>query len=260
MKKIVIGIFVNTIFITTAFANCTYPFDATASQINQVFNGNGATTFPSMQVSKGSFTIAPSSTTTGAAAFSSSFANSVTQSGQGVWNSAGDKPIAATGITAFEYKLKIPNYTLPVGETITIFPATISGTSGNTNAFKIVIGQINYSATDSTDLFIGLGEDGNAKQFREPLNTSQNVQTFGLYVNQTTKQIGYTFNGVNKGYVANYSTLATAISAFMILMVQPVANNASIVGKNIVLELVTDHASLTEPFPSGSKDVCGNAI
>lgn len=238
---------------------CTYNFDANQAQITQAFNG--ASKFPNVNSSKVDFSFTPSTNDNVYVAFSSTFANALSQSKKSFWQTTGDKLIPTTGILAFEFKIKVPTYTLAQGETLIFFPIGVSGTTaGNQNAFMIMIMQGNNN-DDSTAFHIAAGAYGSAAPVIEPLvTTPSGFQKFGFYINQDTKQIGLTVNGVNKGYIGTYSVPATNFAADFTALVKPLATNASVLGQNVSLELITDRNNLTEPFPLGAKDICGNVI
>lgn len=241
----------------SGWSACTYNFDATQAQITQAFNG--ASRFSDVNNSKVGFNFTPSTNDIVYAAFSSTFANALSQSRKSFWQTTGDQLIQTTGILAFEFKIKVPNYTLPQGETLILFPIGVSGTtSGNQNAFMIMQGNNN---NDSTAFHIAAGAYGSAQSVIEPLvTTPSGFQKFGFYINQDTKQIGLTVNGINKGYIGTYSTPATNFAADFTALIKPLATNASVLGQNVSFELITDRNNLTEPFPLGAKDICGNVI
>ncbi len=86
------------------------------------------------------------------------------------------------------------------------------------------------------------------------------MQRIGFYFDQDAKKIGIIVNGVNKGYLANYSEGFNHF-AFAALGGQAGMNSSSAnINKEVSAELVVDHSKLQFNYPSGTKDICGNAL
>ena len=257
MKRIVIGLLAGLVSIS-GWSACTYNLDATQTQITGAMNG--ASVFPSIVGSKASFTFTPNSGDKIYAAISGVFSNSLAQFKTSFWKTTGDKLIPTTGTLAFEFKIKVPTHTLPTGETLILFPIGVSGTTqGNNNSFMIMITQGNNNNDPDTAFHVAAGAYGSAQQLTFPL-VATGYQKFGFYINQDLKKIGLTVNGVNVGYVGEYTNVATNFATDFTALVKPLASNASIIGETSSFEIITDHNNLTEPFPLGAKDICGNTI
>ncbi|RYZ94001.1 MAG: DUF4882 domain-containing protein, partial [Moraxellaceae bacterium] len=94
----------------------------------------------------------------------------------------------------------------------------------------------------------------------EPIDTSKAVQNLGVYLNQTTNQLGLIINGANKGYIASLTEKSTGLAILMRGEQSLIATNSNDIGKTVSAALVTDSASLTQTYPSGSKDICGTTL
>jgi hypothetical protein len=67
-------------------------------------------------------------------------------------------------------------------------------------------------------------------------------------------------NGVNKGYLSNYN-LPVINSFFMIAAaLNGISPNSPNIGKEVSIELITDATKMTQSYPTGTTDICGNAI
>jgi hypothetical protein len=86
---------------------------------------------------------------------------------------------------------------------------------------------------------------------------AQNGSVIGLYVNNATGQCGATVNGIDYGYLGSIGPAGDSYS-FYLSSSNP--NSASDVGKTITLTLVSNASDMTQPFPAGAKDPCGNTI
>lgn len=89
----------------------------------------------------------------------------------------------------------------------------------------------------------------------------------GFYVNMGNRRFGYTVNGVDQGYVKdlsnNYMTVPTGVSAVSLFAggtTAGVQSTDTLIGQPLGGRLITKAADMTQPFPSGAKDICGNTI
>ncbi|EOR07575.1 DUF4882 family protein [Acinetobacter genomosp. 15BJ] len=262
MKKIVLGTIVSVMITGSTFAACDYDLDATQTQLSQI--DATMTRFPSILGAKASYSVEPTSTVKSYMAMSNAFANNkINNPNLAFQDVSGDKAIATLGTVAFEVKLKIPTYVLPAGETITFFPIQIAATNGNQNVFSIAIVHVNGQPTNTNNnilLMINGGTQSTGVLSLKPENTLDGYQSFGFYVNQSSKQIGYIFNGVNKGYVSGYDNSGSALSFMAGGGTGTIATSASVVGQNLSIEFITDHTKLSNTYPTGTKDICGTTL
>jgi len=87
----------------------------------------------------------------------------------------------------------------------------------------------------------------------------------GIYLNMDARTVGFTLNGVDKGYLENeqggpfliptaVSSIGLAFSGFTQVM-----GNSSLIGSPVGGTLITDSASFTQPFPAGTTGfTCGS--
>ncbi|EPF88047.1 hypothetical protein GCM10025882_28760 [Acinetobacter gyllenbergii] len=262
MKKIILGAFLSTMITWSSFAACTYNLDATQAQLSQI--DSTMTRFPNILGAKASFNVDASSSVKSYMSMSNAFANNkISYPNLAFQDVPGDKVISAGGTVAFEIKLKIPTYVLPAGETITFFPIQIAATNGNQNAFNIALIHVNGQPTNTNNnilLLINGGTQSSGVLTLKPENTADGYQTFGFYVNQNSKQIGYIFNGVNKGYISGYESNGSTLSFMAGGGTGAIATSASVVGQNLSIEFITDHTKLANTYPTGTKDICGTTL
>lgn len=262
MKRIVIGLMISAVAVST-FAECSYNFDATQSQIDQT--DLGSTLFPNIAGQKFGFnTFANNGDSVGYLAVSSGYENLRIQAQNGsadpTTHPGGDKTVPTSGIFAYEIQLKIPTITFSGNEVALFYPITGFGSTlyNQTKATAALIYLNNhYSAKNQNIIKVVLGDNS---QFTYPINTSSTMQRIGFYFDQDAKKIGIIVNGVNKGYLANYSEGFNHF-AFAALGGQAGMNSSSAnINKEVSAELVVDHSKLQFNYPSGTKDICGNAL
>ncbi|NNP71250.1 DUF4882 family protein [Acinetobacter sp. Ac_5812] len=254
MKRLIIGALISTVTIGTAFAECTYNFDATASQIAQI--DSSVSRFPNVSNQKVGFNIKATNDKEAYAAFSSAYADNKI-AGHG----AGDINVPTTGIFAFEYKFKVPTSLLSGNEALAFFPLAASGNNSLGQFQRLGLIYTNNAASNP-----------NKNEFRFFMNfvgssydlpvavTASGYQTLGFYINASTKQVGIIFNGVNKGYVASFDTNFDQLGFTNAAAQYQFASNSSNLGKEVSIELITDHLKLQNTYPLGTKDICGNTI
>ncbi|RYZ87680.1 MAG: DUF4882 domain-containing protein [Moraxellaceae bacterium] len=90
--------------------------------------------------------------------------------------------------------------------------------------------------------------------------TTGTYQRLGLYINQSTQQVGVIFNGTNYGYIGSFANKASALAFGVSILENAIASNSSTLGTTISYELITDGSQLSFSYPTGSKDVCGNTL
>lgn len=90
-----------------------------------------------------------------------------------------------------------------------------------------------------------------------PLNLTSTQNNLGLYINNSTGQLGLIINGDNKGYITDI--LPPNLTK---LVMTPVSHNEMLwddanIGKEISINLITDRSLLKNTYPTGTKDLCG---
>lgn len=262
MKKVWLGAFAGLLLSGHAIASCDYNFDATQAQLSMAEFG---IKFPSLTNQQGSFNIQgnnPSGTTTYMAA-SSDFISS---------GGVGDKSLPSSGIVALELNTKLINTDMVNQEKVTVTHSVMATDSAGRN-FVIQAGYGNNTAVANYEKYLivwvfDFRKNPNSNNVDdimvygtvEPIDTSKAVQNLGFYLNQSTNQLGVIINGTNKGYVASLTEKASGLAILMKGEQSLIATNSNDIGKTVSAALVTDSASLTQTYPSGSKDICGTTL
>lgn len=255
MKKLTIAL-ATGLMSMSGWSACSYNFDATQQDL-QSANTN---IFPVISNGKVSYTTVLSDKVY--MALSKNIANLI--SGENDPGSAlllvnGDKTITSNGIQAFEFKFQLPQI-IANGTMLNAFPILAGGKMENGNNFFIMI---SYQKLGSTNSFYvttrDMGENGLGPTLQfQPQNTLDGYQNIGIYLNQNTRQIGVTFDGINQGYSYSYPSKLQN-------MYFTIASNYSgmtniDVNKEFSVELLTEAAKITQSYPTGTKDICGNTI
>ncbi|WP_436462876.1 DUF4882 family protein [Acinetobacter seifertii] len=184
-------------------------------------------------------------------------------------NDIGDFLLPTKGIIALEMELKVPVIELDKSNYIsTIF---ITGTTNNqytvrlhygfnsgaySTDFKKIPPNINYSLTYRLSNLNGpIYSYYDSRKLS--LNTD-NYQRLGIYINQTTRQVGFILNGVDLGYTSKLPAPLENIS-FMITNSAGVFSE-HLLGRELSSELITDRNALKFNYPQGTTDMCGNAL
>ena len=268
MKKITLAIVTSFLGITHAHsAVCEYKFDATTEQVivvnPEVVNSQTYTRFPQQSGSKVSFklTDAPIKAFM---AFNSKQTNALKDILVGnAITAVGDQIIPSTGIVAFEFNFKVPNILKEKGRLI-FLPIMISGKSQDNKQTSIIINYVNNPDETNTINFFGpfLQHDQSSitpENFSSPLdvqNTLDGYQRMGIYINQSTNQVGLIFNHQNYGYIG---TLPSKLDNLFFMIPAGYGNIASSdLNQEVSIELVTDKSKFKNIYPTGTKDICGN--
>lgn len=272
MKKITLAIFTSFLGITNAYsAVCEYKFDATTEQVITVNQQSGNPQaldsliigrFPQQSGSKVSFKLTASNTTF--MAFNSKQTNALKDLFLGNSTVAvGDQIIPSTGIIAFEFNFKVPNILKEKGRLI-FLPIMISGKSQDNKQTSIIINYMNNpDETNTTNFFGAFFQHGSSSitpdHLTSPLheqNTLDGHQRMGIYINQSTNQVGLIFNHQNYGYIG---TLPSKLDNLFFMIPAGYGNiSASDLNQEVSIELVTDKSKFKNTYPTGIKDICGN--
>ncbi|ENW80889.1 hypothetical protein F909_02178 [Acinetobacter sp. ANC 3929] len=250
---------------------CQYNFDAT-QQDYEAWNLQNpgyipATQFPEINGQKFGFIV--SSTPIEEEAYINYVATSKTALEP--TNDNGDFPLPATGTIAFEMQLKIPTPP-PTGDSSYTSSFWIRGITDNGYAIQsdfgfqsgtydpdfgenppILFNSLRYQLSD------GSGPTTVGHYQRNKITSStNNYQRLGIYINQSTKQIGFILNGVDQGY---QSTLPEALKNLSFNISSSIAIYSNYLdGQELSSELITDRNALQFSYPQGTTDICGNAI
>ena len=269
MKKLTIAMLTG-LMSASGWSACTYNFDASLSQIQALagYSVPNLVLFPQNSNQKIGLTL-QSGMPAGSAGdvmmhygTSSAYANNTIEYLKTKSGTIGDKTLPSTGMVAIEFSYKVPS-TLSQGGLST--PIGFGGNMENGKIFQIVTFYTNGNDGNNSfnKFWFSLLGEGASQVDLKNLNGSQvtnatQLQKIGIYINQVSNQIGLIVNGVNQGYVytlpskaKNFGVMATALSQ----------NIATVdANKQYSVELITDATKMTQTYPTGAKDVCGNII
>lgn len=265
MKKFLLFLAISSLAITNAHAICEYKFDASNEQIAMIGKllGNQTQTyrFPQQSNSKVSFTLTDSNKTF--MALSSVQANVLKNALTNSSVVVGDQILPLTGITAFELKFKVPNILMGKGKLL-FFPIMISGKSQDNKQTSILIFYSNNpDETNSLNAFVPVLQHDQSyitpSNLTSPLpvqNTTDGYQRIGIYMNQSTNQVGFIFNSQNYGYIGTFPSKLDNLYFMIPATYGEILNSDQ--NNDVSIELVTDKSKFTNTFPTGTKDLCGN--
>ncbi|MDA3441743.1 DUF4882 family protein [Acinetobacter bereziniae] len=251
MKKLTIAILTG-LMSASGWSACTYDFDVTAAEFNKVNNNPYLELFPNRTNQKLSINLVvgnppPPKTWYIYTGASSAFT---------LDNSKGDKVVTSNGIFAFEYKLKVPINNLS-GGALGFFPAGSLSKLQNGEQFDTTFFYHNSLSNNLFSLSMGYGPNAKIKTF-SPINTTDGYQRIGIYINQNSKQAGLIINGVNYGYLYNLTDKIQNIGFVFSAAFQNIQSSDA--NQEVSFEVVTDASKITQTYPTGTKDICGNAL
>ncbi|NNP75565.1 DUF4882 domain-containing protein [Acinetobacter sp. Ac_3412] len=254
MKKIILGTLISAVSISSTFAACTYNFDATQAQITTAFAGFQK--FPAISGQKTSFTVA--------ATAENSQQMFIAANGNAISGQNNGSNVPQSGIFAYEYKVKVPTILLTNNEQIFMYPnyADAYYSNGKGQIVALYANHLQGSTTPNKVMFaVGSTVDGATGMIELPVtSTSDGYQNIGIYVNQDTKQVGVIFNGVNKGYVSTNPNKIISLAFTNGMAYYGIDSTSPNIGNVYSIELITDSTKLTQTYPTGTKDICGNTI
>ncbi|WP_353168651.1 DUF4882 family protein [Acinetobacter sp.] len=273
MKKLTLAL-VTGLMSVSGWSACTYNFDASLSQIQTMmgYAVPNLTLFPQNSNQKVGLTL-QSGIPAGSSgdyrvfvATSNTYANNAISIGNNSGSNLGDKVLPSSGIVAFEFSYKVPNELSQTGQLAT-FPVAVGGNMENGKRFQFATFYANN--TDSTgvgvknDFSFLITADGKNQIELNNINGSHvsdpaQLQKIGFYLNQSSNQVGLIVNGVNHGYVYSLPSKANNIGFLLNAMYQNI--DATDVNKLFSIELITDSTKMTQTYPTGTKDICGNTI
>lgn len=269
MKKIIFGSLISVITMGSTFAACTYNLDATNSQISSM----GGIPFITQQPQSVSSPITP---------YKLRFIDSSQQMAANFLNGSviGDKLVSNVGTVAFEFKINGFASTKPLNDgeldaQITFYGQDTTNNSMLSGMLWLHSGFNGVSAYPESARFGGMLRGGAYTMNNGtpmPINpvvflpstpvvlpVGNNFRV-GVYLNQTTKELGLIVNGINKGILLNYEKTLKNIGFLISSTQNRVDLNDPIVNQNVGVELITDAASMTLSYPSGTTDICGTTL
>lgn len=256
-KGIVIGSAVFSVFfaqpsIAAPSCGCTYPLDASAAQ----YSAFGVAPFPTIS---GQTTIHNVIDTGGSSpaeyyAFSSSAVTAISGGQQG------DITLPSSGVVAFELEISDYLSTNPsdsYDEGITLQIRT------GTNVIAAVAHQAVHPPYYAGPRTVAVLVDGGIELVREETGTAlplSDTFRYGIYFNMDTLKMGYTINGVDKGYLSGNIPSGVNKVAISVVGSSDAISTENVLGELIRTSLITDASVMNQPYPSDAKDICGNSI
>lgn len=258
-----------------ASALCTYPLDATATQYSTV----GLTSFPYINFQSVEYVSNSTVDANGNLGVINYYALSDTGLDALVQSAttglpSGDVTLPASGIVAFEMAVdhfpaaestEANNY-LSVGFTSTHDLAASSSAGQDGAAINIVLINSGWSPGSFSTVVGGVTSGGtltgaaaNVEPLALPLSSSFRV---GIYLNMDTRQVGYTLNGVDHGYLQSESggsfQLPASVQSIALGLngVLQSTSESPLAGTPVGGTLITDQSQFTQPFPTGTTDIC----
>lgn len=290
MKKIILATVMGFSGVGSAFAECTYSFDATLQDLKALEAAVGGSTSNYRYIEK------------------VANINSANQSGYDLINYYSnknvdlylaskkyaqfktqyhlktpdnvvliDKPIATSNIFVQEFVFDVSNLQVNLGTTSQIYNYGFLVTGSSQSKIELALNVIfvkanNYSGAinGNSITVLGVTNKSDGTGYLAPLSAaSTNIPVqipadgkvrVGIYVNQNSKQVGYIINGTNYGYLnIVMENKLSNISFTGVINQNPFANSA-LTGKTVGLQLVTDKSKMQFTYPTGAKDICGVAL
>lgn len=270
MRKILLGILVGVIS-ATSWGACSYNFDLTQLQIDTYNNTHSRKkelmTTINTSAQKGTSVIKLIGNPT---------VDQVLASGATL-NNTPDKTVVNNGIIAFESEIDTSQLQsilagstqeiqqmgfvmagssasgMELGVNLSQSLVNNSPSSANGNHLVIIGGSYNYTNGQSTL------KDIDPRSFSIQVPSDGKVR-FGIYINQQSKQIGFIVNGVNYGYMNVIANNPITKIGFLAEVQGAPSTNSKFIGKSVSLKLITDRTQMTQAYPTGTKDICGNTI
>ncbi len=257
--------------------SCDYALDATGAQ----YSGFGLLSFPTISGGSAQFTV---SNTGGAVpnyvANSRNGLNAGYYSSSNGWIPSGDITLPASGIVGVEMKVdSFPtvvdttsgggNVMLNLGLS-TSNPLSVSPATTDTFGANVYIYDTPWSGGPFSDV-VGFARPGStgvvasSASYKQPLTLPLPAGfRLGLYINMNTRHVGFTVNGSDKGYIQDSSgnplTIPSGITSLTLGVtgLQQTYTGSLLIGSVVKGTLVTSKSLFTQPFPAGTKDICGN--
>ena len=189
-----------------------------------------------------------------------------------------DTSVSTSGIVVLESTINVANLNIDLGAVTDSYEFGYSLIGSSQQKIElgldIVYGKYNNNMAIQPNgdyIYITLGSfkpDGNGfttfneltRKFHKITIPIDGKIKVGIYVNQTTKQVGYIVNGVNYGYLNIILGNAISSIGYSASINQNSHANSLLIGKNVTLQLITDHSKMQLTYPSGAKDICGTVL
>ncbi len=265
LKFFVPSLFVCACSISSAFAACNYPLNATSQDYDDL------ATFP--------FVKNIDQTVTAQIQASPSFEINYTALSHKVAEDTlaskgpfGDIQIPSTGIVALEMTQSMPLPTPTAPGAIWSSPQVLldlgtQNPKGFENYILVTFTIINGGMTPQPRPQMIVSVQGTGERFSTtaqiiPLTLPLSNYRFGLYLNQDRKKIGVTANGTDYGYFSHtlFTRHISKVAIKLGLSEGKIQATDTIVGKTIDFSLITDASLMSHIYPKGTMDMCGAVI
>ncbi|WP_343682487.1 DUF4882 family protein [Acinetobacter baylyi] len=270
MKKILIALTFSLSSLQLYAGTCTYTMDATQAQLDQL--DTNYTKFPTIDLANQKATVTLPQNLNSQSNLQYAATSSVAASSQlGNTTPLIDKPVVANGIVATEYEFDVNSLKNNLGsEESIIVGFYMIGFSNNKGVVTAILkfGKANseslsepqIQSTEIMAFYNRANSDPVAhyKYYQTPIPTNGKIR-IGTYINQSSKQLGYIFNGVNYGYLSNTLEEPVQSVSFIAIVLPYPGTNTVLAGKMLSAKLITNKSQMIFTYPTGTTDICGNA-
>lgn len=290
MEKLILGALISATMMGSAFAACTYNFNASVQDIAalEVSNAAISTNYRRIQRMANVDTVNQTGSDTinyyinqnlDKYLASKAYVQFTTQYKPSFPDNVPiiDKPITSQNIFAQEFIFDVSNLPTNLGNTSQTYEYgfVLSGSSQVKNELSINMAftkMNNYPGYANGDYLGILGvtntSDGNGKitfgtadrKFHPVQIPTNGKVRLGIYINQNTKQVGYIINGINYGYLNILMENKLSNISYLGVINQDRFANSTLTGKTAGLQLITDKSQLQFAYPSTTTDICGNIL
>lgn len=251
--------------ISSAFAACSYPLDATIQDYDALatlpFTTNAA------QKVTAQIQALPSSEIHYTALSHQVALDTLAPKGP-----FGDMAVPSTGIFALEMAQSVPVPIPTAPGAIWSFPQVLldlgtKNPQGIENYILVTFAFIEGGDAPQppTQLIVfvqGTGESTPTTAQKIPLALPISNYRFGLYLNQDSRKIGVSINGTDYGSFSHslYTQHISKVAVKLGLSEGKIQTTDPVVGKMISFSLITDANLMSHAYPKGTTDMCGNII
>lgn len=172
----------------------------------------------------------------------------------------GNIALPASGIVGFEMRVnRFPRkFMTKAGDNMLyVMAGSGLGYRFRLGLMDVMNGAYSFYGTEYNGVFTANSMFATAQPVALPLGSDFRL---GIYFNMSTRQVGYTVNGLDRGYVPD--AIPANVSDITLLMggdTNVPAGDVTI-GSTVQGTLITKAASFTQPFPAGTVDICGTPV
>lgn len=274
MKQFMLAAALSGVSSFAVSATCQYPLNATAAQ----YAMSNMLAFPYINLQLVEYTSQPTPSIMNYIAASEAGAQAAIASAS-TGQPGGDIVLPASGIVGVEFAIDhFPAFTTSAANLNISFGfatsnnigdiSVLNGLAGSGLTFGLGFSSFTNGAWSMPIAYRREGQqssfaDGVSPALPQPLPASFRS---GIYLNMGSRQMGYTINGVDYGYMKNADgspfTIPVGVQSGMLLatgLMQVNSGSDATIGTPVGGTLVTDRSQFTQPFPAGTVDFCGNS-